>query len=284
MTTITELLHKSYNELFNHNIKTAKIDSELILANLLKISRIDLITKQNVTLSNDQIDLYNNLIERRKKKEPVAYIFNKREFWNESYYVDKRVLIPRPETEIIIEMLLKKIFNKLKTLQILDVGCGSGCLLISCLKEFSKSKGTGVDISSSAIEVSNINIKQNKLKSRARLIKKDLFKLNLKNKFDIIVSNPPYLTNSIYTKLDYDIKFYEPKRALVAGVDGLKFYEKIVSIASTNLKKNGFLGLEIGDGHYNKIKKLLLANAFKIIDRFKLINGEIRCILATKIR
>jgi len=284
MTTITELLHKSYNELFNYNIKTAKIDSELILANLLKISRIDLITKQNVTLSNDQIDLYNNLIERRKKKEPVAYIFNKREFWNESYYVDKRVLIPRPETEIIIEMLLKKIFNKLKTLQILDVGCGSGCLLISCLKEFSKSKGTGVDISSSAIEVSNINIKQNQLKSRARLIKKDLFKLNLKNKFDIIVSNPPYLTNSIYTKLDYDIKFYEPKRALVAGVDGLKFYEKIVSIASTNLKKNGFLGLEIGDGHYNKIKKLLLANAFKIIDRFKLINGEIRCILATKIR
>jgi len=181
-------------------------------------------------------------------------------------------------------MLLKKIFNKLKTLQILDVGCGSGCLLISCLKEFSKSKGTGVDISSSAIEVSNINIKQNQLKSRARLIKKDLFKLNLKNKFDIIVSNPPYLTNSIYTKLDYDIKFYEPKRALVAGVDGLKFYEKIVSIASTNLKNNGFLGLEIGDGHYNKIKKLLLANAFKIIDRFKLINGEIRCILATKIR
>lgn len=284
MTTIIQVLHKSYNELFNHNIKTAKIDSELILANLLKVSRIDLITKQNLNLSKDQIDLYNNLIERRKKKEPVAYIFNKREFWNENYYVDKRVLIPRPETEIIIEMLLKKIFNKLKTLQILDIGCGSGCLLISCLKEFSKSKGTGVDISSSAIEVANINIKQNQLNSRARLIKKDLFKLNLKNKFDIIISNPPYLTNSSYAKLDSDIKFYEPKRALVAGVDGLKFYEKIISIASTNLKKNGFLGLEIGDGHYIQIKKLLLANSFKIIDRFKLINGEIRCILATKIR
>jgi release factor glutamine methyltransferase len=112
----------------------------------------------------------------------------------------------------------------------------------------------------------------------------DLFKLNLKNKFDIIISNPPYLTNSSYAKLDSDIKFYEPKRALVAGVDGLKFYEKIISIASTNLKKNGFLGLEIGDGHYIQIKKLLLANSFKIIDRFKLINGEIRCILATKIR
>lgn len=284
MTTIIEVLHKSYNELFNHNIKTAKIDSELILANLLKVSRIDLITKQNLNLSKDQIDLYNNLIERRKKKEPVAYIFNKREFWNENYYVDKRVLIPRPETEIIIEMLLKKIFNKLKTLQILDIGCGSGCLLISCLKEFSKSKGTGVDISSSAIEVANINIKQNQLNSRARLIKKDLFKLNLKNKFDIIISNPPYLTNSSYAKLDSDIKFYEPKRALVAGVDGLKFYEKIISTASTNLKKNGFLGLEIGDGHYIQIKKLLLANSLKIIDRFKLINGEIRCILATKIR
>ena len=88
MTTITEVLHQSYHELFNHNIKTAKIDSELILANLLKISRIDLITKQNLNLSKDKIDLYNNLLERRKKKEPVAYIFNKREFWNENYYVD----------------------------------------------------------------------------------------------------------------------------------------------------------------------------------------------------
>lgn len=283
MTTILETLNKSYQDLYNQNIKTAKIDSEIILAEVLKVSRLNLITKQNTLLNRDQQNLYNSLIERRKKNEPVAYILNKKEFWNESYFVDQRVLIPRPETEVIIEMLLKKINNKSKPFCILDIGCGSGCLLISCLQELRRSKGVGVDISSAALEVAHININQNQLGSRAKLIKQDLFKLNIKKKFDIILSNPPYLTDINYTKLESDVKNYEPKMALVGGVDGLKFYKKIISIASASLKKNGFLGLEMGDRHYKEIKKFLFANSFKIIDKFKLINGEIRCILAMKI-
>ena len=283
MVTVLEALTKNYKDLLNHNIKTAKIDTEVILADVLKISRVNLITKQNTSLNQEQEDLFAKLIKRRKQQEPVAYILNKKEFWNESYYVDKRVLIPRPETEILIEMLLKKVKDKSKAFQILDLGCGSGCLLISCLKEFNKSLGLGIDISSLALEVAKKNIQSHKINSRAKLLKLDLFKLDIKKKFDFILSNPPYLTSSEYRNLSKDVKDYEPKQALVGGFDGILYYKKIISFSKSSLKKNGFLALEIGDGQYKEIKKLLTNHSFRILDKYQLIDGEIRCILASKI-
>ena len=283
MVTVLEALTKNYQDLLNHNIQTAKIDAEVILADVLKISRVNLITKQNTVLDQEQEDLFAKLIKRRKQQEPVAYILNKKEFWNENYYVDKRVLIPRPETEILIEMLLKKVKDKSKAFQILDLGCGSGCLLISCLKEFNKSLGLGIDISSLALEVAKKNIQSHKINSRAKLLKLDLFKLDIKKKFDFILSNPPYLTSSEYRNLSKDVKDYEPKQALVGGFDGILYYKKIISFSKSSLKKNGFLALEIGDGQYKEIKKLLTNHSFRILDKYQLIDGEIRCILASKI-
>ena len=283
MVTVLEALTKNYQDLLNHNIQTAKIDTEVILADVLKISRVNLITKQNTVLDQEQEDLFAKLIKRRKQQEPVAYILNKKEFWNENYYVDKRVLIPRPETEILIEMLLKKVKDKSKVFQILDLGCGSGCLLISCLKEFNKSLGLGIDISSLALEVAKKNIQTHKINSRAKLLKLDLFKLDIKKKFDFILSNPPYLTSSEYRNLSKDVKDYEPKQALVGGFDGILYYKKIISFSKSSLKKNGFLALEIGDGQYKEIKKLLTNHSFRILDKYQLIDGEIRCILASKI-
>ena len=283
MVTVLEALTKNYKDLLNHNIQTAKIDAEVILADVLKISRVNLITKQNTSLNQEQEDLFAKLIKRRKQQEPVAYILNKKEFWNESYYVDKRVLIPRPETEILIEMLLKKVKDKSKVFQILDLGCGSGCLLISCLKEFNKSLGLGIDISSLALEVAKKNIQSYKINSRAKLLKLDLFKLDIKKKFDFILSNPPYLTSSEYRNLSKDVKDYEPKQALVGGFDGILYYKKIISFSKLSLKKNGFLALEIGDGQYKEIKKLLTNHSFRVLDKYQLIDGEIRCILASKI-
>ena len=283
MVTVLEALTKNYKDLLNHNIQTAKIDAEVILADVLKISRVNLITKQNTVLDQEQEDLFAKLIKRRKQQEPVAYILNKKEFWNESYYVDKRVLIPRPETEILIEMLLKKVKDKSKAFQILDLGCGSGCLLISCLKEFNKSLGLGIDISSLALEVAKKNIQSYKINSRAKLLKLDLFKLDIKKKFDFILSNPPYLTSSEYRNLSKDVKDYEPKQALVGGFDGILYYKKIISFSKSSLKKNGFLALEIGDGQYKEIKKLLTNHSFRVLDKYQLIDGEIRCILASKI-
>ena len=283
MVTVLEALTKNYKDLLNHNIQTAKIDAEVILADVLKISRVNLITKQNTVLNQGQEDLFAKFIKRRKQQEPVAYILNKKEFWNENYYVDKRVLIPRPETEILIEMLLKKVKDKSKVFQILDLGCGSGCLLISCLKEFNKSLGLGIDISSLALEVAKKNIQSYKINSRAKLLKLDLFKLDIKKKFDFILSNPPYLTSSEYRNLSKDVKDYEPKQALVGGFDGILYYKKIISFSKSSLKKNGFLALEIGDGQYKEIKKLLTNHSFRVLDKYQLIDGEIRCILASKI-
>jgi len=159
MTTVLEALKKNCKNLLNINIKTAKIDSEIILASVLKTDRINLSTQHNLILNKSQELLMSQLMERRKNKEPVAYILNKKDFWNETYFVDQRVLIPRPETEILIEMVLKKIKDKSKVLQLLDIGCGSGCLLISCLRELTKSIGIGLDTSSDALAVTKINVR-----------------------------------------------------------------------------------------------------------------------------
>ena len=282
MNTVQEILQKNYKDLLNHNIQTAKIDSEVILANILNTSRINLITKQDITLNKEQEDLFSKLVERRKQKEPVAYILNKKEFWNENYFVDKRVLIPRPETEILIELLLKKIKDKNKAYKVLDLGCGSGCLLISFLKEMQKSQGMGVDISSNALEVAKKNIELHNLNNRAKLVRLDLLTLHTKDKFDVIFSNPPYLSSSDYAKLSDDVKNFEPKQALVGGFNGVLYYKKIIALAQSALKKNGYLALELGDRQYRTISKLLQDHSFRILDKYQLINKEIRCILAAK--
>ena len=282
MNTVQEILQKNYKDLLNHNIQTAKIDSEVILANILNTTRINLITKQDITLNKEQEDLFSKLVERRKQKEPVAYILNKKEFWNENYFVDKRVLIPRPETEILIELLLKKIKDKNKAYKVLDLGCGSGCLLISFLKEMQKSQGIGVDISSNALEVAKKNIELHNLNNRAKLVRLDLLTLHTKDKFDVIFSNPPYLSSSDYAKLSDDVKNFEPKQALVGGFNGVLYYKKIIALAQSALKKNGYLALELGDRQYRTISKLLQDHSFRILDKYQLINNEIRCILAAK--
>jgi release factor glutamine methyltransferase len=282
MNTVQEILQKNYKDLLNHNIQTAKIDSEVILANILNTNRINLITKQDIILNKEQEDLFSKLVERRKQKEPVAYILNKKEFWNENYFVDKRVLIPRPETEILIELLLKKMKDKNKAYKVLDLGCGSGCLLISFLKEMRKSQGIGVDISSNALEVAKKNIELHNLNNRAKLVRLDLLTLHTKDKFDVIFSNPPYLSSSDYAKLSDDVKNFEPKQALVGGFNGVLYYKKIIALAQSALKKNGYLALELGDRQYRTISKLLQDHSFRILDRYQLINNEIRCILAAK--
>src|SRR6056300_628163 len=175
MTIVLEALKKNCKNLLNINIKTAKIDSEIILASVLKTDRINLSTQHNLILNKSQELLMSQLMERRKNKEPVAYILNKKDFWNETYFIDQRVLIPRPETEILIEMVLKKIKDKSKVWQLLDIGCGSGCLLISCLRELTKSIGIGLDTSTDALAVTKINVKNYKLNKRVELHKESIF-------------------------------------------------------------------------------------------------------------
>ena len=284
MALVQEIISKATIELKNKNIQSARLDAEILLSAVLKAQRLDLVLKENQNVDFEEERLFNQLLDQRKNNEPIAYIIKNKSFWNEDYYIARGALIPRPETEILIEMISKKINNRKKNLNILDIGCGSGCLLISLLKEFSNSRGVGLDISKQALEICKKNISKYNLHHRTRLMHGDMNKVKIVNKFDIIVSNPPYLKNSEYQKLSKDIKQYEPKIALVANQeDGVFFYREIIKKFSSTLKVGGLLALEIGDKQWNEIKKELVNNSFKIIDRYKLINDEIRCVLALKL-
>ena len=284
MAQVQEIISNATRELKKRNIQSARLDAEILLSTVLQSNRLDLVLKKNQNINLEQEKLFNQLLDKRKNNEPVAYIVKNKSFWNEDYYIASGALIPRPETEILVEMICKKINNGQKSLNILDIGCGSGCLLISLLRQFPKSRGIGIDISKEALNICKKNINKYKLNYRTKIIQGDIGKVRVVNKFDVIVSNPPYLKNSEYQKLSKDIKQYEPRIALVAKQeDGIFFYREIIKKFSSVLKVGGLLAFEIGDRQWIYIKEELEKNYFKIIDKYKLINDEIRCVLAIKI-
>jgi release factor glutamine methyltransferase len=193
------------------------------------------------------------------------------------------VLIPRPETEVLIDLILSQINNKNNYLNILDIGTGSGCILISLLKELAKAKGIGVDKSSKAIAIAKKNSISQQVDNRAFFKNVNLEEIKFDKKFDLIVSNPPYLPDVSLKNLNSDIKLYEPKIALQGGVQGVDFLYKIIGLASKILKINGLLALEIGDNQFHILAKYLKKNRFKILDKYILINKQVRCLLATKL-
>ena len=228
-------------------------------------------------------EVLQSLVSRRVKKEPIAYILNNKEFWSTNFYVDRSVLIPRPETEVLIDLILSRINNKNNYLNILDIGTGSGCILISLLKELARAKGIGVDKSSKAIAIAKKNSISQQVDNRALFKNVNLEEIKFDKKFDLIVSNPPYLPDVSLKNLNSDIKLYEPKIALQGGVQGVDFLYKIIDLASKILKKNGLLALGIGDNQFLILAKYLNKNRFKILDKYILINKQVRCLLATKL-
>ena len=220
-------------------------------------------------------------IVRRKNNEPIAYILNKKEFWKYKFFVNRHVLIPRPETEILVEEMLNFLsLNSSKS--ILDVGTGSGCIIISLIKERPKCRGTAVDISKKAINVAKINAKMHHLRNKINFINIDIDKFN-QNKYDFIVSNPPYIKKFDLKRLNKDIRFYEPKAALDAGINGLREINKLIIKSKILLKNKGKLIFEIGSKQKNEIKSLLKKNGFYIDKICKDINSHPRVIISTKL-
>jgi len=265
----------------NNNINSHELDAELILSNLMGIKKESLILNNFKNISNNIKYKYDSAIRRRIKREPVAYIIGKKEFWSQNFIVSQATLIPRPETELMIYKLIK--FFKNKKINILDVGTGSGCILLSILKELNSSRGTGIDISSKAIKMAKINSEKLNLTYRANFKVFDINKFDI-NKYDLIVSNPPYIPTRDIKNLSKDIINYEPLIALNGGHDGLRLIKKVIYKASNLIKRSGLLAIEIGYGQYRKASNLLYQYGFKEICKEYDNNRNVRCIISTKIK
>ena len=263
----------------NHNISSYELDAEIILASILKVEREYLITKSYENISNEILKKYQNHIKRRLNREPVAYITGKKEFWSKNFLVNRSTLIPRPETELLIYFVVN--FFKNKKINILDIGTGSGCILLSILKELTMSYGIGIDISNSAIQIAKKNSYNLGLVDRSKFKVFDLNNFNI-GKYDLIVSNPPYIPSREINKLSRDIINYEPRVALNGGTDGIDLIKKVIYKSNQLLKINGLFALEIGFNQYKKVSRILRHCKFREVSKEFDNNSNVRCIISTK--
>ena len=267
------------NLLKEKKIQSYILDSELLLSKTLNKSREKILTNLDVGIKKKNFNIFKDYLIRRSKNEPIAYIFGEKEFWSKSFNVNKHTLIPRPETELLVDELLK-IFKE-KKISILDIGTGSGCIIVSLLSDLGQSIGTGVDVSKSAILMAKKNAKKYKLTNRIKFLTKS-FENIFDKKFDLIVSNPPYIERNAIKNLSEDIKKYEPRMALDGGNDGLDLIKKVIYKSKYILKINGALALEIGNEQIKKVSKILADNNFRAGSVIKDYKNNIRCIIAYK--
>ena len=276
---LEEVVKYASNELKKEKINSYQLDSELILSHIMGVSREFLILNSQLIIKKNTLKKYNFAIQRRVKREPVAYITGKKEFWSENFLVNKNTLVPRPETELMIYKVLK--FFKNRKINVLDIGTGSGCVLLAILKNLNFSRGTGIDISTKAIKIARLNAKKLNLSNRTHLRVCDIKNYN-SGKYDLIISNPPYIPTKEIKNLSKDIINHEPKSALDGGIDGLDLIKKVIYKSNHLLKRNGLLVIEIGFKQYRKITDILKKSKFREISKEFDNNRNVRCIISTK--
>ena len=278
---IYSALNNGYKFLQKNNIKSYKIDTEILLSYALKVKKEDIILNPNQSIEPNNYNRYLKLIKLRSNKKPIAQIINKKNFWKDEFFINDDVLIPRPDSETLVEETLKEI-NYRKNGRILDIGVGSGCLLLSLLKEKKYFIGTGLDICKDALHICKINAKKLNLNKRVKFINSDIDKYNV-GKYDIIVSNPPYINRFDLKSLNKEVKHHEPIIALDGGNDGLLQIKKVIDKASKLLKKNGKLILEIAYNQNLSVSRLLKDKGFFIKRHVKDYAKNDRCIVSFKI-
>ena len=263
------------------NIDTYILDSELLLSHILNSSREQILINLNAKITKNDFKEFKKLLLRREKKEPIAYITKKKEFWKNNFYVNSDVLIPRPETELIVEEVLKNIQIH-SSKKLLEVGTGSGCIVISIIKERIKCIATAIDISKKALKIAKFNAKMHHLKNNIDFINIDIDKIQ-DNKYDFIFSNPPYINKFNLSRLDKSVRFFEPYVALEAGIDGLREIKKLIKKSNKLLKINGKLIFEIGKHQSAIVKNILRKNGYYINKVIKDISSIPRVIVSTRI-
>tara|TARA_B100000959_G_scaffold283226_1_gene351588 strand:- start:830 stop:1669 length:840 start_codon:yes stop_codon:yes gene_type:complete len=276
---LEELIKNGSKQLKKSKTKTSLLDAEIILSDLMGVTREFLITNNNMNISDNIKKKFNHAINRRINNEPVAYITGKRDFWTETFAVNRATLIPRPETELLIYKIIK--FFRNKSINILDIGTGSGCILLSILKELKFSRGTGIDISNLAIKVAINNSRRFNLSNRSKFKVFDINKFKF-GKYDLIVSNPPYIPSKEIKKLSKDIRDYEPDIAINGGKDGLDLIKKVIYKSSKLLKNNGLFAIEIGANQYLRVLAIMNKCGFRVVGKEFDYNDNVRCIISTK--
>jgi len=276
-----EILSAGSKILKLNNIKSYYLDSEILLSSTLKLDRSQLLLNLDKRIENQEKKIFFNFIERRRKNEPIAYITGYKEFWKNKFKVNKNVLIPRPDTETIIEQVLNELdINSSK--KILDIGTGSGCIIISILNERKKCLGVGIDISKNAVKLAKYNAKIQHIDNRIKFLNSDIDNF-YGGKYDLIVSNPPYIKHYEIDSLEKDIKNHEPRVSLDGGIDGYNKIRLIIKKSSTLIKKRGKLFLELGINQTRETLKILNLNGFYKTKVIKDLSSKNRCIVSTKI-
>ena len=278
---IFSALKKADKYLKINNIKSSRLDSEILLSKAINQDRKYIILNPKKKLSNKVFSCFKKLISQRSKGTPIAYLLEKKEFWKYEFKITENVLIPRPDTELIIEEALKVSKNKLK-LKVLDIGVGSGCIILSILKERKDFNGVGIDISQKSIGLSKLNSKNLGVQNRVKFIKTDIDNFN-HGKYDLIISNPPYIKKLDLKYLEKDIIKFEPKLALDGGLDGISEISSVINKSSELIKKNGKFLLEIASDQKRVVKKLLKNKGFYINKILRDYGNNDRCIVSTKI-
>ena len=260
-----------------NKIPSSILDSEILLSKTLNKTREEILTNIDQKIDKKKVLLFKKYLQRRSKNEPIAYILGEKEFWSSTFYVNNNTLIPRPETELLVDNLLE--FYRNKNISILDIGTGSGCIIVSLLINLKKSIGFGVDISKDAILIATKNSNKHKLANRIKFSTQSFEKI-FNKKFDLIVSNPPYIERKDIKNLSDDIKKYEPRMALDGGNDGLDLIRKVIYKSKEILKIKGMLALEIGNEQIKKVSKILVDNNFRIKHVIKDYKNNVRCVFA----
>jgi len=278
---ILEAINDATQVLKKNHINSAKLDSEILLSKVIRKERKYIILNCYKELKKEYFVKFNKLIAQRSLGKPIAYLTGKKDFWKYEFYVSEATLIPRPDTEILIDYIIKNIKHKSK-LKILDIGTGSGCILLSILKEKKDFYGTGIDICKKCIEISKINASKLNLSRRVKFLKSNVDNF-FYGKYDLIISNPPYIKKLDLKYLERDVINFEPKLALDGGLEGISEIRKVIDRSSELIKKNGKLVLEIGFDHKLKVKKILKDKGFYINKVLKDYANNDRCIVSTKI-